>query len=529
MYCLLYHPRPPIFSYAETHFKFSAPWSPLYKRWPEVFLDAPHQVLAGKALTVWLLVKDADLFPIRICAVDFQLWDTHGHHKTQNFELPAATARCEANLQHRAFTLDRSGFEGTLRIAGRITLEDAKGRRRTIENHNYPGVDAFPLEVELLTTSLPYPVGWHAGEMHCHTEFTSDHVEFGAPLALMQQAAEAIGLDFVLTTDHSYDIPYQRARYLEPTDPYANFEALQAQAHALNAAHPSQPTLIAGEEISCGNTRGQNIHLLAFGPAAFIPGNGDGGRRGLHNTPDLSLEEVLERLGDTPSFAAHPSGHRRKLEQWILGRGPWRSEDLNVRPGAPRVHGLQFWNGTLDRDYHDGKEMWIAELLRGQRVLPIAGSDAHGDFNHNIYVKVPLIKLGHSRKHLFGRVRTVVPALDRSHQALSAAFRDSRSVCTDGPFGSLSPAGGSAASFDGLLVSAHSTVDYGTLVSVQVFGGAHGARTERLVREWVFADHGPFNFEEPVAAANLNGLSYVRLEIATTKGRRALTSAVFRG
>src|SRR5690606_8538499 len=160
------------------------------------------------------------------------------------------------------------------------------------------------------------------------------------------------------------DSPYRRDAYLEPLDPHANFAAFRAQAAALGAAHPALPVIIAGEEISCGNARGQNIHLLAFGHPAFIPGNGDGGRHGLNSRPDLALGAVLEQLGDTPSFAAHPAGHQGKLEQWILGRGPWRAEDVRTKspgksPGNPGrgVRGLQFWNGTLDREYHDGKAL----------------------------------------------------------------------------------------------------------------------------------------------------------------------------
>lgn len=496
---------------------------------PEIFLDAPHQLLPGKPLTVWLLVKDADRFPVRVRAVTFTLWDEAGATAKERFEPEDARARCAKPLQHLAFTLPYARFKGRLRVLGRIEVEDARGRRQAFDTHNYPGLPSFPLEIHLLDAPPPARAGWHAGELHSHSEFTSDHVEFGAPLALMQETADAVGLDFVLSSDHSYDFPYHRARYLEPVDPHENYAAYRAQAAALNAARPALPTLIAGEEISCGNARGQNVHLLAFGHHEFIPGNGDGGRRGLNSRPDLTIAEVLERLGDTPAFAAHPAGHRSRMQRLILGRGPWRDEDVRPGPGGRSVRGLQFWNGTLGRDYQDGKAQWISRLLAGQRLLPLGANDAHGDFNHNIHVKIPLVSVRLSRGHLFGRVRTLVPAADKTPAALSAAFRGggARCLCTDGPFAEL--VGEDGAGGGALRAHALSTPDFGALASVIVWGASPGDTRERVLAEWTFDGEGPHAFDERVTLPGpaLAPRLYARLEVVTRTGRRALTSALF--
>ncbi len=468
------------------------------------------------------MVKDADKFPVRIRSVRFRLWDVHGRTASQVFE---PDARLAANLQHLAFPLPVDGFRGPtndLRIEGEIDVEDARGRRLVIRNHNYPGIAPSPLEIQLLESPLPYPSGWRAGELHCHSEFTSDHVEFGAPLALMQQAADAVGLDFVLCTDHSYDFPFRRERYLEPRDPTEAFAEYRAQAAALNAAHPGLPTLIPGEEVSCGNARGENVHLLAFGHPEFIPGNGDGGRQGLfRNRPDLSIGEALERLGDTPSFAAHPAGHKSRMQRLILRRGPWRAEDVRPDAAGRAVRGLQFWNGNLGREYHDGKALWVTELLQGRRPLPIGADDAHGDFNRNIWVRTPLVSLRESRGHLFGRVRTVVPAGGRDAESLKRAFRGAECVCTDGPFGSLSFENGS------LRVAAESTRDFGALSSVTVLGAARGEESERVLASWNLAasGEGPLGLDERLPFPFADG--YARLEVATRRGRRALTAGVF--
>jgi hypothetical protein len=513
----------------------------LHKRWPEVFLDAPHQLLPGKELTVWLLVKDADLYPIKIHSVQFQIWDDFGGTATQDFEPDRV---CIGNLQHLSFPLPQlqsGNLRGLVRINGTITVERVKskvgkgskavGETRTFVNHNLPGLISTPLEVLRLKSPLPYPPGWRAGEMHCHSEYSSDPVEFGAPLDLMQQTADAIGLDFVLCTDHSYDFHYCRDRFLEACDPHANFADYRAQAEALNQAHPERPTLVPGEEVSCGNSRGENVHLLTFGHPGFLPGLGDGGRRGLRNRPDLTVAETLELLGDTPAFAAHPKAHIGWLERQIFRRGQWREEDLAIGAARP-VGGLQFWNGNLGPDYVDGKAFWIEQLLKGHNLLPIGANDAHGDFNRNTGVKLPLVSLKQGRSHVFGRVRTVVPSGDRDADALRAAFRGTggniKCLCTDGPFADLSPVVDSSED-GGFRVTAVSTPDYGTLHSVTVYGAARGETSERVLADWRFntEEEGPLQIEQRLPAPFSSG--YLRLEAITRTGRRAMTAAHFLG
>lgn len=481
---------------------------------------------------MWLLIKDADLYPVRVCSVRFQLWDERGRTSEHSFE---PDAHCGTNLQHLAFPLPVDAFRATgtgdgtrsgiLRATGWITVENARGQRRMLENHNLPGLAPSPLEIHLLDSPLPYPQGWRAGEMHCHSEFSSDPVEFGAPLDLMRQTADAVGLDFVLCTDHSYDFQYRRDRYLEECDAGQNFREYQAQAQALNRQYPEGAVLVPGEEISCGNSRGENVHLLAFGHADFVPGIGDGGRRGFRNRPDLTVAEALEILGDTPSFAAHPKAGIGWLERKIFRRGEWRAEDLAgsaaASPSGRSVRGLQFWNGHIGSDYRNGKAFWIGELLRGHRLLPIGANDAHGDFNRNTGVRFPLVSLRQGRNHVFGRVRTLVSAAGRDADSLRDAFTGDRCVCTDGPFAEL------VRSDDGALrVAAYSTGDFGSLLSVTVYGAAAGETEERVLADWSFAeDEGPIHFEERIPFPLSSG--YARLEAITRRGRRAMTSAVF--
>lgn len=498
------------FPYAETHFKFRLPWSPLYKPWPEMILDAPFQVLPGKPFSVYLLVKDADLYPVVIHSLKLRLQDSQGNVVEQEHTLNVS---CETNLFHQSFSLSREGLRGDIRLWGWITAENARGKAVRFLCHNFPGLEKRPLEIRLLEHALPHPQGWFAGEMHCHSEFSSDPVEFGAPLRLMQETANSVGLDFVLCTDHSYDFNYRRDRFLEFTNADVNFAEYQKQAYALNSERPDFPTLVPGEEVSCGNSRGENVHLLVFGHEKFLPGLGDGGRRGFNNHPDLSLTEVLNRLNGVPTFAAHPKAKIGWLERKIFRRGEWREEDVV----SPSLRGLQFWNGNLGADYRDGKAFWIQQLLQGRKILPIAANDAHGDFNQNIGVKLPLISLYQARSHVFGKVRTMVPSPTKSIADLRTAFLGESCVCTDGPFVNLT--------FENsrVKVEASSSGDFGSLQSVVIYGGKTGAQEEVLCKEWRF-NEATMGLDETLPAPVFD---YIRVEAVTRNGNRALSSALF--
>jgi hypothetical protein len=475
-------------------------------------------VLPGKPLIAYLFVKDADLYPVTLRSVRFTASDAFGARWSYAFGLDEKPG---GNLFARAFPLPlhRDGLRGDVRVDGRILVEDRRGRAREILNRNYPGLPSSPLEIRLLEHALPYPKNWQAGEMHCHSEFSSDPVEFGAPLEAMQQTADSAGLDFVLCTDHSYDFYYRREKFLETCDPAANFAEYRAQAEALNARNAHLATIVPGEEVSCGNSRGENVHLLTFGHRGFLPGLGDGGRRGFNNRPDLTIAETLEMLGDTPSFAAHPKAGIGWLERKVFRRGEWREEDLEPGARGHSVRGLQFWNGHIGRDYRDGKAFWVEQLLRGRRLLPIGANDAHGDFNRNVGVKLPLVSLHEGRNHVFGKVRTVVPAPSAGASDLRKAFRGEVCVCTDGPFAELTQDLGGA-----LRVAAFSNAEQGALQSVRVYGAAAGSGREEVLFDRGF-DQGPLTFEERAPLGLTTG--YVRLEAITRTGARAMTSAIF--
>ncbi len=424
------------------------------------------------------------------------------------------------NLVFHPLNLDWSGCCGVTTVHAKIEIENLRGQRLTFANANHPGLTPAPLLIHFLSTPLPYPGDWYAGELHCHSDYSNDPVEFGAPLSVLQAAAQSLGLGYVVCTDHSYDFYYSKIRYMEPMDPDVNFGNYRADALALNGGTDASnlPIMIPGEEVSCGNHLGENVHLLVAGFPRFLPGLGDGGRRWLNNKPDLSVGEILEQIGATPAFAAHPRVRVGGLERFIFRRGMWHEQDV-ARQGARAVDGLQFWNGTRSSDFYAGREFWIKRLLNGERLSPIGANDAHGDLNQNVGVKTPLFSLYKNRNHIFGNVRTVVHAAEKSIVGIQAGLKSGRVVCTDGPFISLESC------MKGVRVEARSTIDWGGLETVRIWGGQFGASGEIDLKKWSWREGPPFHVSEdlPLPAK----LDYVRAETTTSEKKFAMTSPLY--
>ena len=184
-----------------------------------------------------------------------------------------------------------------------------------------------------------------------------------------------------------------------------------------------QPLLIAGEEVSVGNSKGENVHMTVLGPEGYLPGLGDCGRYWLENRPTRSIKQILN-MTEAHCFAAHPFQQMGLLEKFVFRRGYWKPEDLNIAKKSKEkntdkasqkthsVRGIQFWNGIRDEGFKLGREFWINELGKGNYLLPIGGNDAHGDLNGMTAVNLPLISLKYTKAHTFGNVRTVVRLID---------------------------------------------------------------------------------------------------------------------
>jgi len=395
--------------YAETHFKFRLPWSLLYKPWPEIIVDSPFQFVPGVEPTLWIVIRDADRFPTKIKTVEIRL-----KHSVDGFSKPDIEIQKDLDfdaheqMQFIPFPLGEIPT-GTYEAYCKLTVQ-REGKTQTFERWNLPRLPQKPLRFKVLNEAPPIAPGYAAGEMHCHTHYSADHVEYGATPAVLQQAAKAVGLDFVSCTDHAYDFAFTLEDYTkEAESPVPRFQKLREEIAALPSKDENgndMPLMLAGEEVSAGNSKGENVHMTVLAPEGYLPGLGDCGRYWLDNKPTRSIKQILNMTG-AHCFAAHPFQQMGLLEKFIFRRGYWKPEDLQLN-NKHTIRGLQFWNGVRDEGFKLGREFWINELGKGNYLLPIGGNDAHGDLNSMTAVELPLLTLKHTRAHIFGNVRTVV-------------------------------------------------------------------------------------------------------------------------
>lgn len=489
--------------YAEMHYKFKLPWSLLYRKEPEIILDAPFEIVPGEDLELFIIIREANRFPVTLESFE-AVFSGNGERFSRKMELGEFVKEPFRFIPIPCGKLPPGNFN----VEAFVDITIGKKRKR-IRRFNLTGLKKNPLRIAVLKAPIPKPEGFIAGDTHVHTSVSADPVEFGASPAVLQRAAKAVGLDFVFCTDHSYDFAFREDNYMIRTDAATRYEKLRSEIAQL----PEYPKLIAGEEISAGNSEGKNIHLLFPGNAFFVPGEGDCGRKWLHNKPTLSISQIIAKT-TLPCFAAHPMEPMGKLERFIFRRGNWSEKDLQKNSTNP-IAGLEFWNGSRDAGFEQGKKFWISELEKGNFLLPLGGNDAHGDLNEYTGVRIPLFKLKQSRSHIFGYVRTVVKG---SHPI--SAFRGNNLYVTDGP--ALWWTEESSA----ILFHFKSSPDFGKLKTLSIFAQKNQAENAPLQQESnVFFPIKKISDYEATVAVSRKGFRYVRAESETTCGRFALTSA----
>jgi hypothetical protein len=381
---------------------------------------------------------------------------------------------------------------------------------------------------------------WYPGDPHVHSNFTEDQAEFGAPPEAIERVARAMGFSWTAITDHSYDLDDQ------PEDPLTQDPDLKKWHHLvglisrLNRPEENFVTLL-GEEVSCGNARGRNVHLLAFGVPTFIPGAGDGAERWLRAKPTLRVQEVLERVDHHGgvAYAAHPEEFGSTLEKILLRRGPWTLGDYS----QPGLSGLQIWNGKRDGKLVKGLDRWRQLLLRGKKLFLIGGNDAHGNFNRFRQLRLPFLAMRESREQVFGRVRTHLHCPGGlSPENLLRALRAGGAVTTDGPFvtfqvldetGRRASLGESIAGEEfAVEMWGKSCREFGALERIDVYCGQIGDRAERRIRTLRrgrdFRDSTQVNLR--VEPFRVGRSCYIRLELKSVAGARrwhAMTNPIW--
>ena len=401
-------------------------------------------------------------------------------------------------------------------------------KRVRINIDNYRGTTHSPLKVLVASSVSPKARDWYRGDIHCHSYYTSDQIEFGAPLEVMSFAAFCMGLDWLAVTDHSYDLDDCLDDHLKEDPSLTKWHMMRNKAHFLSPT----TTVIPGEEVTCGTSDGHNCHMLSLDAEKFIKGSGDSGENGLKNKTERSVGEAVRECVEWNGLAcaAHPLEYVPLPERLILARGKWTDKDMEL----PGLTGLQFYNGCKDRGFRDGKEIWKRLLLKGKRIFAYGGSDAHGDMNRRRHIVMPLISVGEDNKHTIGSVCTCVKANSRKKEDIVESLKKGMALVSDGPFIDLSVTRNNYIAVPGndidgpygiIKVDFSSSSEFGELKSGCILAGKKGETNETNLISFhdVLSDYKK-SFEKSI---NLSEFSYIRAECTTVLGKNCFTNPIW--
>ena len=516
--------------YAETHYKFKGIYSRFKKQEPEIIADTPHRIEPGLPLPIFLLIKDADKYPITLDTVQISV-----DHADRSFQ---KSFRFSENISvpfwSKALFVDLPGyFSEHVSVNVRIEINGLLGQK-TYHNDNYRISSHAPFAVYLAKEKLPAESNWFFGDLHTHSNYTSDQVEFGAPMSAIVKAARAIGLRFVAVTDHSYDLDDHFDNYLKNHPGLPKWNAFLREVNEMNSQN-SAFAIIPGEEVSCGNGHNRNIHFLIFNSPEFFKGYGDSAERWFRTRPQLRATEILDRLPEGAlAYAAHPEIMPPFLQRVLISRGRWLTGDYQ----HSRLNGMQILNGERDKWFEHGVQKWAELLLEGQKLYIIAGNDAHGNFNRSRQIRTPFFTMEESHKEILGKCRTgLLMENGFSQNGVQKALKNGNAIITDGPFASFKLVGAKKSAVIGeeivdqnlkLEISAKSTPEFGRLKRVTVYCGDLEEKKESEIFQNGLAD---YSYQQ-VLAFPLQPVSkgYVRLEVLSQKGEktfRCLTNPVW--
>lgn len=490
--------------YAETHYSFLPGLSLIAKKIPEIVTDAPSRVDPDENIPLLLLIKDSDKYPVKIISIE-----------TAVFAGPLGCIYKEV-LEKKSFMIEQPMFSKIYELPvkeyiGKTVTINTKieisvgGKEYTVINDNLPTLSHGQMRVKISPVKFPAPPGWYYGDCHIHTSYSTSHVEFGAPIPETARIARSMGLNWMVVADHSYDLMCSENNYLI-MDP--KFEKWNNQQIEISSLRQKDFVVLNGEEVSCGNKKDQNIHMLAIGNSKLIEGSGDGARRKIDKKPEHSAIQAIRMTHEQGGvcFAAHPYCELGTIHKFALNRGHW--SDFELKSG---IEGMQFWSGVRDRGFLRGKKKWIELLLEGQKINMIAGSDAHGDFNRLRRLKIPFVQLTENSNLRFGGSRTCIYLPDLNKSTLIENLREGKYIATDGPFLDIEYKEG------GLVCNALSTEEFGRLQSLRIYSGMAGEKKEKIEKtiEW---NSGSPVFTWQNSFRPVNKATYFRGELSSNTG-----------
>jgi len=411
-----------LFGYAEIHYRFRFFFSLLKHSEPELIFDAPYRAEIGNPTPLFLIINDSLTYPIKTEKVFVSCIHESGKEEHFSFDFK------------KEFSTDYSDslFHLNLNLVGKWKITPSlifsqNENKKQITVDNYKTTSKKPLEIYLSESKFPKYENQFSGDLHHHTRFTFDQVEFGAGLQITKQCVKSVGMDFLCLTDHSYDLDDDENNYLKNDPDLKKWNRFLTEVDTINS-EKKDTIFIPGFELSTGNSKGKNVHLLMYGQREFIIGSGDSAEKWLQTKPDTFLEKAISlKQKNTVTYAAHPFEPVDFFQSILLGRGNYSPKEI-LEHQLP----LQFLNGKIDSIFYESKKIWISALLKGYRIPIGAGNDAHGNFNRYRQVQIPFFTMKELPDQILGKFRTVVQCKLNQEDQILNALKNGNSYLTNG-------------------------------------------------------------------------------------------------
>jgi len=527
---------PLVFSYAEIHYHFRYLFPKYYRKLPEIISDVPIRVIKSHSskLPVLIIIKDSYLFPIDLKKIRIIIFGK-GEKISKDFSF-------DTHLNQKYFskilTIDINDFKPNqiLDVAVDFTIF-RNSKEMNFRNDNYAGLYTKNYRCYYSEEPLPYPENWFAGEPHYHSIYTSDQVEFGADLASTKIMAKSIGLSWLFITDHSYDLDDCENSFLKNDPLLPKWKKMLEDAQKNDS---KEFRILPGEEVSIGNSKKKNVHLLAINLKEFFEGKGDSAEVWFKNKPQKFLTDIVkwnkekgESIYPAPRnsqpatrnpqpdslfIAAHPNEKISFLQKLTLRRGNWHIDDF-LQIG---IKFLQIINNSNMQSIEDSIHYWKMLLLDGHKFFIIAGNDAHGNFNIMRQIKIPFIKLFSSVEQVFGKFHTV---FNYKRNDPIKGIKSGKIIVSNGPFldfwleinGKKYPIGSTIHTNKAkIFYETKSTPEFGEIKKIKLFIGDYSKKEEKQI----------LNFQN-ACELEIPENGYVRMSLSTSKMGKVYTNPVW--
>lgn len=505
----------PVFLYGEMHYRLPFIKGFLYRNQPEILFDLPYRTETG-VIPVLLLIKDAHWFPVTVEKVLIRLMAPGGHEIYKEISVPV-NKQIHQKWFHRIIEIDAAGFKNQWLNVDCYAFVTLKGKSKIIHNDNYRTLSQRPFRIFVDPDPLPGEKGWVWGDLHCHSAFTEDQAEFGAPPECYRAMAHAMGISFIALTEHSYDMDDSENSWTDNDPQLLKWKKFRREIQNLNRTNRDF-LIIPGEEVSVDNGFGRTVHMGVLNDPEFHIGSGDGMEHSLGKETEFHYASVLHMTSENSlTFAAHPFDNPPWLHRLIIHRGSWNPWDTH-----PLLHGFQILNGNGLQDFATGKEFWIKQLLQGRRQLIYAGNDSHGNFNRYRQIVLPLLFMREHRRQIFGYNLTgIKSSLNKGVTGLINDLKQETVIISSGPFINLTHDPGKS-----ITLTTKSTVFFGALKEISIYLGNLVNRRELKFHTESF-QKGQFAHTIRLPVVNIPERGYFRAELTTDRDRFAVTNPLW--